>query len=84
MSNIHVDRARNMAVVEYEGRFVRSDEGFKLRTAVKEVVFQQTASSFVSYANRRNGASFAKRSERRFSSPFRSPDLSQASEVFLS
>ena len=47
MSNIHVDRARNMAVVEYEGRFVRSDEGFKLRTAVKEVVFQQTASTTV-------------------------------------
>ena len=34
MSNIHVDRARNKAVVEYEGRFVRSDEGFKLRNAV--------------------------------------------------
>ena len=45
MSNIHFDRVGNMA-----------DEAFNLRDAVKEVVFQQPASSFVSYANRRNGA----------------------------
>ena len=56
MSNIHVDRVGNMAVVEYERRVVRGDEAFNLRDAVKEVVFQQPASSFVSYANRRNGA----------------------------
>lgn len=83
MSNIHFDRVGNMAGVEYERRVVRGDEAFKLRDAVKEVVFQQPASSFVSYANRRNGARFAKRSEQ-FSSAFRSADLSQASEVFLS
>ena len=47
MSNIHVDRVGNMAVVECEGRFVRSDEAFKLRDAVKEVVFQQPASIFL-------------------------------------
>lgn len=34
MSNIHVDRVGDMAVVECEGRFVRSDEAFKLRDAV--------------------------------------------------
>ena len=34
MSNIQVDRVGNMAVVECEGRFVRSDEAFKLRDAV--------------------------------------------------
>lgn len=47
MSNIHVDRARNMAVVEYEGRFVRSDEAFKLRDELQKAVFHQPASSFV-------------------------------------
>ncbi len=34
MSNIHVDKVGDMAVVECEGRFVRSDEAFKLRDAV--------------------------------------------------
>ena len=83
MSNIHLIVSVTWRVVEYERRVVRGDEAFKLRDAVKEIVFQQPASSFVSYANRRNGARFAKRSEQ-FSSGFRSADLSQASEVFLS
>jgi anti-anti-sigma factor len=34
MTNIHVDKVGEMAVVECEGRFVRSDEAFKLRDAV--------------------------------------------------
>jgi anti-anti-sigma regulatory factor len=34
MTNIHVDRVGEMTVVECEGRFVRSDEAFKLRDAV--------------------------------------------------
>src|SRR6185312_16715065 len=34
MSNIHVDKVGDLAVVECEGRFVRSDEAFKLRDAV--------------------------------------------------
>ena len=34
MSNIHVDKVGDMAVVECEGRFVHSDEAFKLRDAV--------------------------------------------------
>jgi len=34
MSNIHVDKVGNMAVVECEGRFMRSDEAYKLRDAV--------------------------------------------------
>lgn len=34
MSNIHVDKVGDMAVVECEGRFVRSDEAFKLRDVV--------------------------------------------------
>src|SRR6476620_4346503 len=34
MSNIHVDKVGDMAVVECEGRFVRSDEAFRLRDAV--------------------------------------------------
>ncbi|MGH9504610.1 MAG: STAS domain-containing protein [Terriglobales bacterium] len=34
MANIHVDKVGDMAVVECEGRFVRSDEAFKLRDAV--------------------------------------------------
>ena len=38
MSNIHVDRVGDMAVVECEGRFVRSDEAFKLREAVTSQV----------------------------------------------
>ena len=34
MPNIHVDKVGDMAVVECEGRFVRSDEAYKLREAV--------------------------------------------------
>ncbi len=34
MTNIHVDKVGEMAVVECEGRFVRSEEAFKLRDAV--------------------------------------------------
>ena len=34
MSKIHIDRVGDMAVVECEGRFVRSDEAFQLRDAV--------------------------------------------------
>jgi len=34
MSNIHIDKVGDMAVVECEGRFVRSDSAFKLRDAV--------------------------------------------------
>jgi anti-anti-sigma factor len=34
MPNIHVDKVGEMAVVECEGRFVRSDEAFKMRDAV--------------------------------------------------
>ena len=34
MTDIHVDKVGEMAVVECEGRFVRSDEAFKLRDAV--------------------------------------------------
>ena len=34
MPNIHIDRVGDMAVVELEGRFVRSVEAFKLRDAV--------------------------------------------------
>jgi anti-anti-sigma regulatory factor len=34
MSNIHVDKVGNLAVVECEGRFIRSDEAYKLRDAV--------------------------------------------------
>ena len=34
MPNIHVDKVGPMAVVECEGRFVHSDETFKLRDAV--------------------------------------------------
>ncbi len=56
MSNIHLIVSVTWRVVEYERRVVRGDEAFKLRDAVKEIVFQQPASSFVSYANRRNGA----------------------------
>jgi anti-anti-sigma factor len=32
--SIHIDRVGEMAVVECEGRFVRSDEAFRLRDAV--------------------------------------------------
>lgn len=32
--SIHIDKVGEMAVVECEGRFVRSDEAFKLRDAV--------------------------------------------------
>ena len=34
MSNIHIDKVGDMAVVECEGRFVRSEAAFKLRDAV--------------------------------------------------
>lgn len=34
MPNIHVDKVGEMTVVECEGRFVRSDEAYKLRDAV--------------------------------------------------
>jgi anti-anti-sigma regulatory factor len=34
MANIHIDNVGDMAVVECEGRFVRSDAAFKLRDAV--------------------------------------------------
>jgi anti-anti-sigma factor len=34
MTNIHVDQVGEMAVIECEGRFVRSDEAFQLRDAV--------------------------------------------------
>jgi anti-anti-sigma factor len=34
MTNIHVDKVGEMAVVECEGRFVRSEEAFKLRDVV--------------------------------------------------
>lgn len=34
MSNIHIDRVGEMAVVECQGRFVRSDTAFTLRDAV--------------------------------------------------
>jgi anti-anti-sigma regulatory factor len=34
MSNIHIDRVGDMAVVECEGRFIRSDDAFRLRDAV--------------------------------------------------
>ena len=34
MTNIHVDQVGEMAVIECEGRFVRSDESFRLRDAV--------------------------------------------------
>jgi len=34
MPNVHIDNVGNMAVVECEGRFVRSDAAFKLRDAV--------------------------------------------------
>ncbi len=34
MPNIHIDKVGEMAVVECDGRFVRSDEAFKLRDAV--------------------------------------------------
>jgi anti-anti-sigma regulatory factor len=34
MANIHVDKVGGMAVVECEGRFVCSDDAFKLRDAV--------------------------------------------------
>jgi anti-anti-sigma regulatory factor len=34
MSNIHIDKVGDMTVVECEGRFVRSDEAFRLRDAV--------------------------------------------------
>ncbi len=34
MSNIHIDEVGDMAVVECEGRFIRSDDAFKLRDAV--------------------------------------------------
>ena len=34
MSNVHIDNVGDMAVVECEGRFVRSDAAFKLRDAV--------------------------------------------------
>jgi len=34
MTNIHVDQVGEMAVIECEGRFVRSDEAFRLRDAV--------------------------------------------------
>jgi anti-anti-sigma regulatory factor len=34
MTNIHVDKVGEMTVVECEGRFVRSDEAFKLRDTV--------------------------------------------------
>jgi anti-anti-sigma regulatory factor len=34
MPNIHVDKVGEMAVVECEGRFVRSEEAYKLRDAV--------------------------------------------------
>ena len=34
MANIHIDNVGNMAVLECEGRFVRSDAAFKLRDAV--------------------------------------------------
>jgi hypothetical protein len=34
MSNVHIDNVGDMAVVECEGRFVRSDAVFKLRDAV--------------------------------------------------
>jgi anti-anti-sigma regulatory factor len=34
MPNVHIDNVGDMAVVECEGRFVRSDAAFKLRDAV--------------------------------------------------
>ncbi len=34
MPNIHIDNVGDMAVVECEGRFVRSEDAFKLRDAV--------------------------------------------------
>jgi anti-anti-sigma regulatory factor len=34
MAHIHIDKVGDMAVVECEGRFVRSDEAFRLRDAV--------------------------------------------------
>ena len=34
MPNVHIDNVGNMAVVECEGRFVRSDAAFKSRDAV--------------------------------------------------
>ena len=34
MPNVHIDKVGDMAVVECEGRFVRSDAAFKLRDAV--------------------------------------------------
>lgn len=41
MSNLHIDRVGAMAVVECEGRFVRSDEAFKLRDAVTSQAYAQ-------------------------------------------
>ena len=34
MSDIHIDKVGNMAVVECEGRFVKSETAFQLREAV--------------------------------------------------
>ena len=34
MPNIHIDNVGDMAVVECEGRFIRSEDAFKLRNAV--------------------------------------------------
>ena len=34
MPNVHIDNVGDMAVVECEGRFVRDDAAFKLRSAV--------------------------------------------------
>ena len=34
MSNVHIDNVGDMAVVECEGRFIRSDAAYKLRDAV--------------------------------------------------
>ena len=34
MSNIHVDKVGDMAVVECEGRFVRAEEAYRLRDTV--------------------------------------------------
>jgi anti-anti-sigma regulatory factor len=42
MPGIHVDKVGDMAVVECEGRFVRSEDAFKLRDAVTSQTDAQT------------------------------------------
>ena len=44
MPNVHIDNVGDLAVVECEGRFVRSDAAFKLRDAVTS---QATARTLV-------------------------------------